>query len=322
MHEGREKISFVIPCYCSEKSIGHVIDEIIGTMRRLYLYDYEIILTDDCSVDCTYQVIKKLAAAHHHITGIMLSKNFGQHAALMAAFRYVTGDIIVCLDDDGQTPADQVYRLLDRIHEGYDVVYASYEHKEHSLFRRAGSTVNDWMATCLLGKPQSLKVTSYFAARRYVIDKITEYGNAYPYVIGLILRTTKSIANVTVNHRKREEGSSGYTFKKLIALWFNGFTAFSVKPLRIATFSGVVCACLGFLYLIFVVINKIWNPDVLMGWSSVMAMILFIGGMLMLMLGIIGEYVGRIYISINRSPQFVVKEIVKKDTYQSIGYKQ
>ena len=135
------------------------------------------------------------------------------------------------------------------------------------------------------------------------------YENSYPYVIGLVLRSTKSITNVVVNHRDREEGSSGYTLKKLLGLWFNGFTAFSVKPLRIATAIGSICAAIGFLYGIYTVIKKIFiNPDVPMGFSSTMAAIVFFGGMIMLMLGLIGEYIGRIYISLNNSPQYVIRE--------------
>ena len=136
------------------------------------------------------------------------------------------------------------------------------------------------------------------------------YTNAYPYVIGLVLRTTKRISNVTVNHREREVGTSGYTFGKLLALWFNGFTAFSVKPLRIAMVIGVACSCAGFLYGIYTVVKKFINPNVPMGFSSLMAAVVFMGGMTMVMLGLVGEYVGRMYISMNSSPQFVVREIV------------
>ena len=135
-----------------------------------------------------------------------------------------------------------------------------------------------------------------------------KYKNSYPYVIGLVLRTTKRIVNVDVNHRKREVGASGYTFSKLMALWINGFTAFSIKPLRIATLSGAIFAFLGFLYGIFTIIKKFVNPDVPVGFSTLMSAMIFIGGMLMLMMGMVGEYLGRVYISQNRNPQYVIRE--------------
>lgn len=308
-----EKLSFVIPCYCSEKTIRNVVQEIETTMDELEQYRFEIILIDDCSSDNTFKVIERLSRGKNNITGISLARNFGQHSALMAGFHYVNGDLVICLDDDGQTPANETGKLINKIQDGYDVVYASYDHKEHSLYRNIGSRVNDLMTTSLLEKPSDLKVTSFFAVKRYIIDKILEYKNSYPYVIGLVLRTTKSIANVPVKHRKREEGTSGYTFRKLFSLWFNGFTAFSVKPLRLATLAGTLFAFLGFIYLFYIIIRKVVDPDILLGWSSMMAMVLLIGGIIMLMLGIIGEYVGRIYISINNSPQYVVREIIGKN---------
>lgn len=313
-----EKISFVIPCYCSEKTIRNVVREIETTMEELKQYKFEIILVNDCSPDSTFQVIESLSRERDNIIGINLAKNFGQHSALMAGFHYVNGDLVICLDDDGQTPANETDKLISKIQQGYDVVYASYNHKEHSLYRNIGSHINDWMTTSLLEKPPALKVTSFFAAKRYIIDKILEYKNSYPYVIGLVLRTTKSIANVPVTHRKREEGTSGYNFRKLFALWFNGFTAFSVKPLRIATLAGTLFAFLGFIYLLYIIIRKVVDPNILLGWSSMMAMLLLIGGIVMLMLGIIGEYIGRIYISINNSPQYVVKEIIGKNSDKTI----
>ena len=166
----------------------------------------------------------------------------------------------------------------------------------------------------MLGKPKDLYVSSYFAAKRFVVDEVLRYKNAYPYVIGLVLRSTKSIVNVDVTHREREIGTSGYTLGKLLALWINGFTSFSVKPLRLATMVGTICAGLGFLYAIYTVIKKLVNPAVPVGFSSLMSAIMFIGGMLMLMMGMIGEYIGRIYVCMNNSPQYVIKEKVGKDS--------
>ena len=305
-----KKVSFVIPCYRSALTIGKVVKEIQDTMQSLAQYTYEIILVNDCSPDETFDVITALCKENENICGVDLAKNFGQHGALMAGFHQVTGDILVCLDDDGQTPADEVGKLLAEIENGQDVVYASYDHKKHSLFRNFGSWMNEKMAQFLLGKPKELFVSSYFAARRFIVDEMLRYENAYPYVIGLVLRTTKRISNVPVQHREREIGTSGYTLGKLLGLWFNGFTAFSTKPLRIATISGSVFAVLGFAYGIYTIIKKFVNPAVPMGFSSIMAAILFIGGMLMIMLGLIGEYIGRMYICMNSAPQFVVRDLI------------
>lgn len=303
-----KKVSFVIPCYRSEHTLPHVIAEIRKKMDSLPQYAYDIFLVNDCSPDDTVGTIRKLCAEYENIRGISFAKNFGQHSALMAGLRYSDGDYVICLDDDGQTPADEADKLLDRLEEGFDAVYAKYEHKQHSAFRNFGSRVNELMARIMLGKPSELYVSSYFAVKRFVVDDMVRYENSYPYVIGLVLRATKNITNVSVNHREREEGASGYTLKKLLGLWFNGFTAFSVKPLRLATALGAASALLGFLYGIYTVIKRLVNPDVPMGFSSTMAAIVFFGGMIMLMLGLIGEYIGRIYISLNNSPQYVIRE--------------
>ena len=305
-----KKVSFVIPCYRSALTIGKVVNEIQDTMNAMENYSYEIILVNDCSPDDTFEVISKLCEENINICGVNLAKNFGQHAALMAGFYQVTGDILVCLDDDGQTPADEVGKLLAEIEAGQDVVYASYDHKKHSMFRNFGSWVNEKMLQFLLGKPKELFVSSYFAARRFIVDEMLRYENAYPYVIGLVLRSTKKIVNVSVNHREREIGTSGYTLGKLLGLWFNGFTAFSTKPLRIATASGTIFAGLGFLYALYTIIKKFVNPAVPMGFSSLMSAILIIGGLILLVLGLVGEYIGRMYICMNNAPQFVVRDFI------------
>jgi hypothetical protein len=167
--------------------------------------------------------------------------------------------------------------------------------------------MSTWHTACW-AKPKDLTVTSYFAMRRYVADEVLRYSNSYPYLIGLVLRTTTNIVNVPVTHRPRRQGSSGYTFGKLVSLWMNGFTAFSVKPLRAATAVGSVSAVAGFLYGIYTIVKKIVNPSVVLGFSSLMSAIVFFGGMTMLMVGMAGEYIGRMYIAVNEAPQYVVRE--------------
>ena len=307
-------VSFIIPCYRSQNTIGHVVAEIEGAMEKLAdRYGYEIVLVNDCSPDDTMSAIRALCAEKPYVKGIGFARNFGQHSALMAGLRNAKGDYVVCLDDDGQTPADEVDKLLDKLEEGFDAVYAKYEHKQHSAFRNMGSKVNELMTRVMLGKSKELYVSSYFATKRFVVEDMIRYENSYPYVIGLVLRATKNIANVVVNHREREEGASGYTIKKLLGLWFNGFTAFSVIPLRIATCVGGASAGVGFIYGIYTVVKRLINPAVPMGFSALMAALVFFGGMIMIMLGLIGEYIGRIYISMNNSPQYVIREMINAD---------
>lgn len=305
------KISYVIPCYCSANTIKDVVNEIDETMSFLEKFTYEIILVNDCSPDNTFEIIKELAEKNDHIIAVDLAKNFGQHAALMAGFHQVSGDIVVCLDDDGQTPANEVEKLLQKLESGYDVVYASYEQKQHSCFRNWGSRVNSKMTEIMLGKPKELSITSYFAAQSFVIDEMLRYEHCFPYVIGLVLRSTKKICNVPVTHREREIGNSGYTIMKLLSLWMNGFTSFSVKPLRAATYMGVTSAIVGFIYLLYIVVKYFIAHTAPIGWSSTIAIILLMGGMILVVLGLIGEYIGRIYMCVNAAPQFVIRNVIK-----------
>ncbi len=311
-----KKVSFVIPCYRSESTLPHVIAEIEEKMDAIKRYQYDIFLVNDCSPDGTFQVIRRLCQEHENIRGIDFSRNFGQHAALMAGLRHSDGDYVVCLDDDGQTPANEVDKLLEKLEEGYDAVYARYDHKQHSAFRNMGSRLNELMPRMMRQKPAELYISSYFAVRRFVVEDMARYENSYPYVIGLVLRATRNITNVSVTHREREVGTSGYTLKKLIGLWFNGFTAFSVKPLRITTAVGGASAVVGFLYGIYTIVKRFLNPAVPMGFSSLMSALVFFGGMIMLMLGLIGEYIGRIYISLNNSPQYVIREKINMESQE------
>ena len=298
-------VSFVIPCYRSAKTVGAVTREIGETMAAMPQYDYEIVLVNDCSPDDTWEAIRQLAANDKHIAAVDLAKNFGQHAALMCGMRHSRGDFVVCLDDDGQTPADEVGKLLEKLEEGYDVVYASYEDKRESGFRKFGSGVNRRMTEIMLGKPKELELNSYFAARRFLVDEMLRYEHCYPYVMGLVLRSTKRICNVPVHHRAREEGRSGYTLAKLLGLWMNGFTSFSVKPLRIATYSGAFLALVGFLYAIVVLIRRFTVNAAPLGWTTTTILILIIGGLNLVLLGLVGEYVGRVFMCVNVSPQYV-----------------
>ena len=305
-----EKISFVIPCYRSERTISSVVEEIEVIMKQVSKYSYEIVLVNDCSPDDVWCVIDKLSKKKKYIKGINLTKNFGQHSALMAGYNFCEGDYVVTLDDDGQTPVDQVPFLIDKLLEGYDVVYAKYEERKDKISRKFGTYLNNLMLEIFVGKPKNLHLTSFFIAKSFIIKEICNYSNPFPYIWGLILRTTKNIANTTIKHNERIEGESGYTLGKLISLWLNGFTAFSVKPLRISFVIGALFTVCGFFGVIYVIVSKIVHPEIVAGYSSLMAVILIIGGILMASIGLIGEYVGRIYLCINMTPQFVIKETV------------
>ncbi|MBQ7203698.1 MAG: glycosyltransferase [Eubacterium sp.] len=306
-----KKISFCIPCYGSEDTIEYVINEIIDVLSAKTEYDYEIIAVNDCSPDNVMEKLRQLAHSNSKIKVIDLAKNFGKHSALMAAFSVVKGDYVVCLDDDGQCPMDRLWDLLEPITDGnYDFSMAEYSKKKQSAFKNFGSSLNSLMSRVLVGKPKDLHFTNFKAMKRFVTEEIIKYNNPYPYLEGLTLRTTRNIAVIKMDERERFSGKGNFTFKKSLSLWLNGFTAFSVKPLRISTVIGFITALIGFVFGVFVILRKMIHPQIAMGYSSTMAVLLFIGGMIMLMLGMIGEYVGRMYISLNNSPQYVIRDII------------
>ena len=303
-------LSFVIPCYRSEKTIAGVIEKIIDTVQKDGRYDYEVICVNDASPDDTLSVLNDIAEHNTKVTVIDLARNFGQHSALMAGFNYVSGEIIVCLDDDGQTPPEEMFVIIDKlVDEGYDLVSARYPKKKESPFRLFGSWTAKIVGQIMINVPKDIELNSYFAVRRFVVDETIRYKNAYPSVQGLELRVTRNIANVEINHKEREAGTSGYTLVKLVSLWMNGFTAFSEKPLRIASFLGIASSTAGFIFGIVIIIKKLLNPDVLLGYSSMMSVMLFMFGIVLMVLGLLGEYIGRMYICINNAPQYVVRSI-------------
>lgn len=305
-----EKISVVIPCYRSEKMIASVVEELISCLEGRA---YEIILVCDCSPDRVWEEIKKLRERYDCVHGILFSKNFGQHAATLAGYRHATGDIIVTMDDDGQSDPGAISRMIDKLHEGFDVVYARYPAFEKAAFRVFGSWLNRKMAETLAGKPVGIQGNSFYAMRSFVKNEIIRYTNSFPYLGGLVFRTTGNIAEIEVEHRGRRDGESGYTLKKLMMLWINGFTAFSVLPLRMASLLGFVFAAIGFILGIVVILRKLLNPAIILGYSSIMVTIFFLGGILLIAIGLIGEYVGRIYIGQNQAPQYVIRETINLD---------
>ena len=302
-------LSFVIPCYRSEKTIEKVAEEIRETVAQREGYDYEIICVNDCSPDDVYSVLVKMAAEDPKVKVVNLAKNMGKHCAVMAGYSVVEGDYVVNLDDDCQSPVYELWKLLEPLeNDDYDVATAVYNEKKESRFKRMGSDLNLWVSEIMLDKPKGLRFENFSVMKRFVCDEMIKYKNPYPYMEGLILRVTKKITGVQMDQRDRgDDNASGFTLGKSISLFANGFTSFSIKPLRIATVVGTIFAIIGFLYGLIVVIRRLIDPSVPLGYSSMMAIILFSNGLIMFLLGLIGEYVGRIFICINNSPQYVIR---------------
>ncbi|MBR5419934.1 MAG: glycosyltransferase family 2 protein [Lachnospiraceae bacterium] len=298
-------VSIVIPCYRSASYLGDVVKEILKKTKGINLK--ELILVDDGSPDDVWDVIRKLSRENKLIKGIHFSRNFGQHAALMAGYRKAGGDYIITMDDDGQSTPEGIELLVQEMEKGADVVYARYPQYKKTSFRKFGSFLNRKMSEWLVDKPKHIQGNSFFGMQGFIKDEIIRYDHSYPYIGGLIFRATQNISEVDIEHRNRKEGVSTYTISKLIRLWINGFTAFSIIPLRIASFMGMICAVLGFILSMYFIIRKLIHPEILLGFSSLISVILFIGGMIMIMLGMLGEYVGRLYINSNCSPQYVIK---------------
>lgn len=309
-------ISFIIPCYKSEQTLESVVDGIENMMSAKPDFESEIVLVNDGSPDNTFATIRKLVDKYDNITGIDFAKNRGQQSAIMAAIKYSKGEIVACCDDDGQTPIDTVFRFIEKMEtEGYDVVCANYVNRgKRSLFRRFGSWLNDQMSIYFLDKPKDVNTSVYFVAKRFVAEEMAKYDNPYPYITGLLLRTTGRIGNVDVEQKSRLAGQSGYNFKRLLSLWVNGITTFSIKPLRLANIIGCLLALIGFVIIIVLVIEKLLNPHVSLGWTSIIATNLLVGGIIMMILGVIGEYIGRIYICLNKTPQYVERTVIGRNS--------
>lgn len=303
-------LSFVIPCYRSENTIRNVVEEIRGIVAEREEYDYEIICVNDCSPDDVYTVLQQLAKEDKRIKVINFAKNMGKHAAVLAGYSVVKGDIVVNLDDDMQSPMDHLWELVDpMVRDECDVVTANYRVKKQAVWKNMGSAFNRWVSGLLLDKPKELHFDNFNAMKVFVAKEMIKYKNPYPFLDGLIVRTTGRIKAVEMDERNRgDSNTTGYTLKKSIALFLNGFTAFSVKPLQLATAVGVISAVAGFLWAVYLIVKKVMNPSVEVGYTSMLVFILFIGGLLLISQGMLGEYIGRIYICLNASPQYVIRD--------------
>ena len=302
--------SVIIPCYNSSRSIRDVVEQTAKVLEELERTPFEFVLVDDFSPDggATVSALRSLADDYSYVKVIELAQNAGQHNAIMAALNYAGGDIIISMDDDMQTHPSQLHILLEEIDKGYDVVYGYYPDKKHSPFRNFGSWVNHESVRVLIGKPKDMKTSSFWVIRKFVRDYVIQYTSPYSYMQGLFLRTTQNISCVPIEHHERAYGTSNYTFKKLLHLWSN-VVGFSVVPLRIARHIGFVLSACGLIGALWVIIEKIVHPNMQLGYASTMVAIFFFSGVILLFLGLIGEYVGRMFLASGHDPQFVIRRV-------------
>ncbi|MEO8401136.1 MAG: glycosyltransferase family 2 protein [Gammaproteobacteria bacterium] len=310
------KLSIIIPVYRSQNILPELIKEIKKSIDTLDLRSqFELILVSDASPDGSWQVISDQSKQHDFIKGILLRKNFGQHSATMAGLNYSRGEIVIIMDDDLQHPPSEIGNLIQAINEGADVCYTRYNGRQHAMWKILGSSFSNLMVTLLMNKPRGLYLSSFKAIRREVVLEVIKYDGPYAYLDGLILSVTHSIKSIDIDHQPRHEGKGNYNLKRSISLWLRMATSFSVVPLRAATLLGFSMTILSILVVGVVLAEKLLYPTVAAGWTSLIAAILFVGGVQTFCVGMLGEYLGRAYLKINGKPQFVVRETTWKTTH-------
>lgn len=300
-------VSVVIPCYKSEKSIRKVVELTSGVFQSLPSYECEFVLVDDCSPDGTFSAICDLSREYDNVHGVTLMRNFGQHNALMCGMHHAAGDLILGMDDDLQTHPSQIPAILHKMEEGYDVVYGVFEETENGIIKNFTSWLNRVTAQMMLGRPKDIQTSSFWVITKQVKDQVVTFKNYNPYIQALFGRMTNRVGNVVIEHHKREQGSSNYSLGKLVRLWLAYFN-YTVLPLRFISTVGMVTAALGFIAGIVVVVRKLIIQDVLLGWSSLTCIMLVFFGLVLLGLGIIGEYLGDLVLSANSTPQYIERD--------------
>lgn len=300
-------LSIVIPVYRSARILPALVGQIKEALTD-QVSAYELILVNDCSPDESWEVICGLCSDHPFLKGINLRKNVGQHNAIMAGLNHAKGDVVVMMDDDLQHSPHDILRLCAQVKAGYDVCYVKFKDKKHATWKRMGSAFNNWVATFLLQKPRDLYLSSFKAIAGGVRDELVKYTGPYVYVDGLILMVTSSIVTIELEHFERYEGTGNYSFFRSLALWAKMATNFSVMPLRAAATLGLLFSALGLLSAALLVMERLMGNDWPPGWASVIVAVLVIGGFQLLAIGLIGEYLGRTYITVNRTPQYTVRE--------------
>ena len=301
--------SVVIPVFNSADCLEELVVRLQATFVAMAV-SYEVILVNDCSSDESWGVIRGLCAANSAVRGVCFRKNFGQDSALMAGIRRARGTYITIMDDDLQhNPAD-IPALAIEMQKGFDVVYGHYTHKRQRLWKNLGSWFNGKLAELVLKKPSGVYLSPFKMLRLEVAREICSYDGPYPYVDGLLYRVTQSFSRIAVEHQERYRGKSTYTMWKSVRVWSYLATNFSVLPLRLATIVGLFSASVGFVMGSGFVVYRLLNPSWPAGWASLMVGILFLGGAQLTAIGLVGEYVGRTFLNINRQPQYTVREEV------------
>jgi glycosyltransferase involved in cell wall biosynthesis len=303
----RPALSIVVPVYNGASSIGPLVEAVAALDIP---GGHEIVLVVDGSPDNSLEVCRGLIGKYPvPVTVLDLARNFGEHNAVMAGLRHAAGDYVITMDDDLQNPPEEVVRLFEHTRDNdLDVVYTYYARKEHAAWRNLGSRFANWCADWVLDKPKGLYLSSFRCMSAFVVQQVIRYIGPYPYIDGLLLQSTKRIGTLLVKHLPRAEGRTNYTLRRLVRLWLAMFLNFSVMPLRIATVTGMVMSGLGLLGFLIVLVEAATGgtPP---GWASLMAVTLLLTGVQFVMLGIIGEYVGRLYLSANGKPQSIVRHI-------------
>jgi len=305
-------LSVVIPVYNSAKSIA----ELVHALETLEIEGgHEIVLVNDGSPDDSLAVCRRLLGeAKVPITLVNLARNFGEHNAIMTGLRHTRGAYVITMDDDLQNPPSEVKRLLEHARaSGKDVVYTRYAVKQHAYWRNLGSRFANWVADVLMEKPKGLYLSSFRCMSAFLVEQVTRYEGPFPYVDGLIMQATQEIDTIEVEHLPRATGRSNYTLERLVRLWLNIFVNFSVMPLHLSTIAGFALSLIGLAGVVSVVLEALFfEPP--QGWASLMAATLLLSGVQLLILGILGEYMGRLFLTANRKPQTVVREVVRSET--------
>lgn len=303
------ELSVVIPVFNGSATIGSLVERIHRVFDR---HRFEIILVNDGSRDESEATCAAVAAANPDtVTFVHLARNFGEHNAVLAGLNHASGAHVGVLDDDGQNPPEELLRMLQELKaKNFDVVYGRYRVKRHGLFRNLGSWFADKMANLMLGKPRGLYLSSFKVMNRFTAGEVIKYRGPFPYIDGLIYRSTSNIGQIDVEHRERELGQSNYTFRKLVRVWMNMFLNFSILPLRVVAWLGLSFSLFSLIALVVIWIDKIRNePNPTPGIRTVLCIVTFFGGLILLVLGMLGEYVGRLCLDHSGTPQFVVRYV-------------
>jgi glycosyltransferase involved in cell wall biosynthesis len=305
-------LTIVVPVYRGASTIGRLVDELSRLTPEGGL---EIILVNDGSPDNSDEVCRDLLqTARVPLTYIEHARNFGEHNAVMSGLRHARGAYVINMDDDLQNPPEEVVRLFDHARNGnWDVVYTRYAIKQHAGWRNLGSRFANRVADVLLDKPKGLYLSSFRCMAALVVRQVTQYNGPYPYIDGLIMQVTRRIDSIEVRHFPRMEGRSNYTLTRLVRLWLNLATSFSLVPLRLAIFAGAVMAALGVIGAVATIVEALFLNETPTGWASTMVVLLLVGGVQSMILGVLGEYVGRTFLTANGKPQGAVRLIVRND---------